>query len=149
MTRKSKASLLAAPFQGRWRIAEMDLWDNETIDLVEPAFLEIEGEEGEMRFIAVQAWLDIRYDARAGGPVAEFSWEASTRATNAPAAAGSPWEPPAASLATSTSIWATTQASSASRGEFFNGLLVGGAAGAAAGALTDEDQIDLGKPIWR
>jgi hypothetical protein len=43
MARKSKASLLAAPFQGRWRIAEMDLWDNETIDLVEPAFLEIEG----------------------------------------------------------------------------------------------------------
>jgi hypothetical protein len=75
MARKSKASLLAAPFQGRWRIAEMDLWDTETIDLVEPAFLEIEGEEGEMRFIAVQAWLDIRYDARAGGPVAEFSWE--------------------------------------------------------------------------
>jgi uncharacterized membrane protein len=29
------------------------------------------------------------------------------------------------------------------------GALVGGAAGAAAGALTDEDQIDLGKPIWR
>jgi hypothetical protein len=24
-----------------------------------------------------------------------------------------------------------------------------GAAGAAAGALTDEDQIDLGKPIWK
>jgi len=75
MARKSKASLLAVPFQGRWRIAEMDLWDNETIDLVEPAFLKIEGEEGEMGFIAVQAWLDIRYDARAGGPVAEFSWE--------------------------------------------------------------------------
>ena len=47
----------------------------EALDLVEPAFLEIEGEEGEMRFIAVQAWLDIRYDARAGGPLAEFSWE--------------------------------------------------------------------------
>ena len=29
------------------------------------------------------------------------------------------------------------------------GALVGGAAGAAAGALTDEDQIDLGKPVWR
>ena len=74
MARK-KLAALAAPFQGRWRIAEMDLWDNEALDLVEPAFLEIKGQQGEMRFIAVQAWLDIRYDVRAGGPLAEFSWE--------------------------------------------------------------------------
>jgi hypothetical protein len=74
MARK-KLGALAAPFQGRWRIAEMDLWDNEALDLVEPAFLKIKGQQGEMRFIAVQAWLDIRYDARAGGPLAEFSWE--------------------------------------------------------------------------
>ena len=63
MARK-KLAALAAPFQGRWRIAEMDLWDNEALDLVEPAFLKIKGQQGEMRFIAVQAWLDIRYDAR-------------------------------------------------------------------------------------
>jgi hypothetical protein len=72
---RRKLSALAAPFQGRWRIAEMDLWDNEALDLLEPAFLSISGQEGEMRFIAVTAWLDIRYDARAGGPIAEFSWE--------------------------------------------------------------------------
>ena len=78
MTRK-KLSVLAAPFQGRWRIAEMDLWGNEALDLVEPAFLEIMGQEGQMRFIAVTAWLDIRYDARAGGPIAEFSWEGVRR----------------------------------------------------------------------
>jgi osmotically inducible lipoprotein OsmB len=29
------------------------------------------------------------------------------------------------------------------------GALLGGAAGAAAGGLTDKDQIDLGKPVWR
>ncbi len=28
------------------------------------------------------------------------------------------------------------------------GALIGGAAGAATGALTDEDQLDLGEPIW-
>jgi hypothetical protein len=28
------------------------------------------------------------------------------------------------------------------------GAIVGGAAGAATGALTDEDDIDLGDPIW-
>ena len=70
-----RTSALAASFQGRWRIAEMDLWDNDALDLVEPAFLEIKGQEGEMRFIAVTAWLDIRYDTRAGAPIAEFSWE--------------------------------------------------------------------------
>ncbi len=74
MARK-KLSALAAPFQGRWRIAEMDLWDNAALDLVGPAFLEIRQQEGEMRFIAVTAWLDVRYDVRAGGPIAEFSWE--------------------------------------------------------------------------
>lgn len=70
-----KLSALAAPFQGRWRIAEMDLWDSDALALVEPAFLEINGDKGEIRFIAVRAWLDIRYDARAGEPIAEFSWE--------------------------------------------------------------------------
>jgi osmotically inducible lipoprotein OsmB len=29
------------------------------------------------------------------------------------------------------------------------GALIGGAVGAGAGALTDEDDINLGKPIWR
>lgn len=29
------------------------------------------------------------------------------------------------------------------------GAVIGGAIGAGAGALTDEDQIDLGKPAWK
>lgn len=29
------------------------------------------------------------------------------------------------------------------------GAVIGGAAGAATGAMTDEDQINLGKPAWR
>lgn len=29
------------------------------------------------------------------------------------------------------------------------GALVGGAVGAGAGALTDKDQVNLGKPVWR
>lgn len=72
---KQKLSALAAPFQGKWRIAEMDVWDNEAIDLLGPAFIAFKGQEGEMRFIALTAWLEVRYDARKGGPVAEFSWE--------------------------------------------------------------------------
>lgn len=53
----------------------MDLRDQDALGRVAPAFLEIDGSEGEMRFIAVRAWLDIRYTARAGGSVAGFSWE--------------------------------------------------------------------------
>lgn len=74
MARK-KSPLLAAPFQGKWRIAEMDTWPDDAVYLPGPAFLDIKGQEGEMRFIAVTAWLDIRYDARGGEPIAEFSWE--------------------------------------------------------------------------
>ena len=74
MARK-KAGALAAPFQGRWRVVEMDEWDEEARDLVEPAFIRFDGEDGEMRFIAVVAWLDVRYGARGGSPIAEFSWE--------------------------------------------------------------------------
>lgn len=72
---KKKSPLLAAPFQGKWRIAEMDLWDDEAVDLVDQAFINIKGQDGEMRFIAVTAWLDVRYETRGGEPLAEFSWE--------------------------------------------------------------------------
>lgn len=34
-------------------------------------------------------------------------------------------------------------------GSVVGGALLGGAGGAAAGALTDQDDIDLGKPAWK
>jgi hypothetical protein len=34
-------------------------------------------------------------------------------------------------------------------GSILGGALLGGAAGGAAGALTDEDDIDLGEPVWK
>jgi hypothetical protein len=33
-------------------------------------------------------------------------------------------------------------------GSAVGGALLGGAAGAAAGALTDEEDVDLGDPLW-
>jgi len=65
----------AVPFQGRWRIAETDLWDDESLDLVEPAAITIDGEGGELRLAAMDATLDIRYDVRNGAPIAEFTFE--------------------------------------------------------------------------
>jgi hypothetical protein len=44
----------------------MDVWDNEAIDLLGLAFIAFEGQEGEMRFIVLTAWLDVRYDASNG-----------------------------------------------------------------------------------
>ncbi|MBC7908669.1 MAG: hypothetical protein H7Y60_18225 [Rhodospirillaceae bacterium] len=34
-------------------------------------------------------------------------------------------------------------------GNVLGGAAIGGAAGAAGGALTDESDIDLGKPLWK
>jgi osmotically inducible lipoprotein OsmB len=34
-------------------------------------------------------------------------------------------------------------------GSLLGGAAIGGAAGGAAGVLTDEDDVDLGEPIWK
>lgn len=61
---------------GRWRIEEMDLWDRDAIDLLGPAFVEINSDgTGSFRFIAVEGYLDCRFDKRDGQRVVEFSWE--------------------------------------------------------------------------
>ena len=74
MTGRTDQSPFAVPFQGRWRIVETDLWDDETLDLVEPASITIDGENGDLRLVAIDANLDIRYDVRNGAPIAEFSF---------------------------------------------------------------------------
>ncbi len=61
---------------GRWRIVEMDLWDQEAIDLVEPGFIEFaKGGSGQFGFIAVRGWLDCRFTERDGRAFVEFSWD--------------------------------------------------------------------------
>ena len=54
----------------------MELWDQEALDLVAPAFVEFDGDGmGHFKFIAVQGWLDCRVGERGGMPSVEFSWE--------------------------------------------------------------------------
>lgn len=66
----------AKAFAGRWRIVEMDAWDSDFLDLVEPASLTFTGaSDGRIAFGAVEGWLDVRYGARDGQACAEFSWE--------------------------------------------------------------------------
>jgi hypothetical protein len=66
----------AMPFTGRWRIVEMEMWDSEDIDLIEPGFIEFnKNRTGEFGFIAVRGSMDCRTVERDGRTVVEFSWE--------------------------------------------------------------------------
>jgi len=61
---------------GTWRIVEMELWDQEAIDLMGPAFIEFgKDQAGQLRFIAVEGWMDCRHDQRDGPPRVEFTWD--------------------------------------------------------------------------
>ena len=74
----------AAAFAGRWRIAEMELWDQDAIDLLGPAFIAFDDEAmGEFRFCAVEGWIDCRFGQRDGLPLVEFSWEGGDDADQA------------------------------------------------------------------
>ncbi len=66
-------------FLGRWRITEMEIWDREALDLVEPASLSIEPDgTGSLNFIAVDASVDYRSRQVDGAPLLEFSWQGWT-----------------------------------------------------------------------
>jgi hypothetical protein len=59
--RRTEGAVLS--IAGRWRITEMELWDQEAIDLA--------------GFIAVRGWMDCRDAPRDGYPGVNFSWEGS------------------------------------------------------------------------
>ena len=61
--------------QGRWRIVETELWDQETLDLVVPAYIRFDRQGvGEMQLIAIGASIDYRVETRDGAAILEFSW---------------------------------------------------------------------------
>lgn len=57
---------------GRYEIIEMELWEKDDIDLVEPGYIYITGNRGEIHFICVDGQMDIRQD-KAGAY--KFSWD--------------------------------------------------------------------------
>ena len=72
----AKVPAFARAFAGRWRIVEMDVWDNDFLDLVEEGHLTFTGAaDGEIAFGALKGFLDVRYGSRDGAACAEFSWE--------------------------------------------------------------------------
>jgi hypothetical protein len=69
---------LAVQFQltGSWRITEMELWDSEAIELLGPAFIEINTDgTGAFQFIAVRGNLDCRFNEPGEDSAVEFSWD--------------------------------------------------------------------------
>ena len=61
--------------EGRWRIVETEMWDQEALDLVVPAHITFgRNGLGEMQLIAIGASIDYRVEERGGAPVVEFSW---------------------------------------------------------------------------
>jgi hypothetical protein len=61
--------------EGRWRIVETELWDQEALDLVVPAYMRFDRNGlGEMQLIAIGASIDYRVEQRDGVFVLEFSW---------------------------------------------------------------------------
>ena len=62
------------PLLGGWRITEMELWDTDFIDMLEPAYITFEATgSGEFVFGAVRGDLDCRY----GPDGVRFTWEGS------------------------------------------------------------------------
>jgi len=63
---------------GRWRITEMDNWDQEAVDLVQSGFIEFDDDGlGGLGFIVVTGELDCRDADHDGKPGVEFSWQGS------------------------------------------------------------------------
>ncbi len=61
---------------GRWRIIEMEQWDQEYVDELGPGFLKLErAGTGSLQFGVVQAGVDYQMEERTGNPVLEFSFE--------------------------------------------------------------------------
>jgi len=61
--------------EGRWRIIETEMWDQQALDLVAPAYIRFDRQGlGEMQLTAIGASIDYRVDVRDGASVLEFSW---------------------------------------------------------------------------
>ena len=64
------------PFQGWWKILEMEMWDIDYIDLVVPGYIAFEPDGLErFQFGTVQGWTDCRASERDGAAFVEFSWQ--------------------------------------------------------------------------
>ena len=66
-------------FIGKWKITEMEQWDQEYIDLVEPGYVLFDkNDQGQFLFGTVNGFIDCRYDNKKSPKRVEFSWEGTS-----------------------------------------------------------------------
>jgi len=64
------------PFAGRWRILEMEVWDQDFVDLKGPGCLEFGQDNlGTFQFGTTRGQMDYRLETIDGEPRIEFSWD--------------------------------------------------------------------------
>lgn len=63
-------------FAGSWHIVETELWDQDALDLVQPAFIKFDEEcIGSFGMIAIGAGIDCRFSTREGKPFVDFTFD--------------------------------------------------------------------------
>ena len=74
---------------GRWRIASMEMWDNDFIDAEVPGYINFAQDGlGDFQFGYVRCDIDWRETDRDGGPAVEFSFEGNDEMDSCSAVAG-------------------------------------------------------------
>jgi hypothetical protein len=109
-----------ATLKGKWRIVEMELWDKDFLDMMDPACIAFDGKAGgEFAFGCVTGSLHCR-KATSG---VEFTWKGNDEMDEASGAAGPRFKKMGRSMEKSASTMATIQPSRPDLGEFFSSLL--------------------------
>ena len=68
----------ANPYSGKWRIIEMEMWDQNFIDLVTEGHFTFDNDDsGNFQFGAVEGQIDYRIEDIREAERLEFSWEGS------------------------------------------------------------------------
>ena len=63
-------------FEGVWRIEEMEVWDDDSLNLLGPANITFDDDGlGSFQFVAVVGFMDCQFSERDGRPLVEFSWQ--------------------------------------------------------------------------
>ena len=65
-----------AKYIGKWRIIEMELWDQDYIDMIKPGYFSFDKDElGHFQFGAVEGQIDYRVEEIGKLERMDFSWE--------------------------------------------------------------------------
>ena len=106
---------MAALLKGKWRIVEMELWDNDFLDMMGPAYIAFDGKlaASSLSAVSLQAYTAARPNQALTSP-----GKATTKWTKLPAMVGRNVKKTDRSKAKSASTMVTIQPSKLAHGEF-------------------------------